>query len=141
MKLKTLSGRPCSVSHKPYVIDWSPAREVSKPQAAVKQFLRPYWERDLVLEEMPIRGGGRPMRLDLVNISKGIAVEVSPSSSHSFNKFFHNNSFATFQNALKRDMKKEDWVMRIMQWQYCEITDDDFPLTEKLFAERFGVIL
>jgi len=139
MRLRNLQGRDCTVSHKPHLIDWDPKREVSGPQGEVKRFLRPYWERDIVLEELPIPGSR--LRLDLVNVNQGIVVEVSPFSSHSFNPFFH-KSLAGFQNALKRDIKKEDWVVRIMGWRYAEIVcETDFPLSAELFEERFGIIL
>ncbi len=137
MVFKTLNGRERDISIKQYRIDWDPAREVSKPQAATKAFLRAYWEHDIVLEELRIPGCR--LRIDLVNVNKGVVVEVSPQSSHSFNAFFHRGSLNRFKDALKRDLNKQRWA-EANGFTFVEITDTDFPLTPDAFA-RQGVTL
>ncbi len=138
MVFKTLNGHERDVPTKQYQIDWAPAREVSSWQAKTKAFLRPYWERDIVFEEFRIPGPGK-LRIDLLNVNKAVVVEVSPESSHSFNKFFHQGSLNRFKNALMRDLKKAKWATD-SGFDYVELTEADFPLTPEAFA-RQGVIL
>ncbi len=138
MFFNTLNGIPRNVPHKQYLIDWSPAKEVSTFQGATKKFLRPYWQHDIVFEEFRIPGKGM-LRIDILNVNKKIVVEVSPESSHSYNKFFHQGSLNRFKDALKRDIAKQKWA-KDSGFQYVELIESDFPLTEESFA-RQGVIL
>lgn len=136
MVFRTLNGRERDISIKPYRVDWD--RVVSKPQKAVKDFVRHYWEGDIVLEEFRIPGSR--YRIDLLRIgSQSVVIEVSPESSHSYNPFFHGGSLNRFKDALKRDFKKADWA-RASGFVLVELTEADFPLTETAFA-RQGVIL
>src|SRR4051812_518009 len=97
----TPTGRQVDVSIAPHLIDWDYI--VSKPQKAVKDFLRPYWTHKRVLEEFPVPG--TKMRVDLLclspgpNDTDGIVVEVSPKQHDQFNKFFH-GSLAGFRASL-----------------------------------------
>ncbi len=136
MQFTTLNGRPRDVPTAPYAVDW--ARKVSGPQKAVKDFLRPYWEHGVVLEEFRIPGS--KLRVDLLRLdgARGVMVEVSPESSHSFNAFFH-GSLSGFKASLKRDISKARWA-ELNDLVYCEIVESDFPLTVAAF-ERQGVIL
>lgn len=104
-----------------YLIDWKPAREVSAPQARVKDFLYPYWKTQVVTEELRIPGS--KLRIDLINWQRRVAIEVSPSSSHSFNKWFHKDR-ARFSAAVKRDLDKEQWCVS-NRLTYIELTDED----------------
>lgn len=114
-----------------FLIDWR--REVSRPQARVKQFLYQYWKFHIVLEEMTVPGSR--CRLDLVNLTRRIVVEVSPSGSHSFNKFFHRDRMR-FGAAVQRDLDKHDWCLR-NNFKYIELNDDDLEnLSKELFADR-----
>jgi hypothetical protein len=135
---RTLNGRERDVSIKRYLIDWSPEREVSSFQRDTKRFLYPYWRHDIVLEEFRIPGAGL-LRVDLLNVVKGIMVEVSPESSHSYNAFFHRGSMNVFKDALKRDLAKAKWA-EANGFQYVEIIGSDFPLSQAVF-ERQGVTL
>src|SRR4051812_7221771 len=133
MVFEDLIGRERDISISKYRIDWEPAREVSKPQAAVKAFLRPYWAHDIVLEELRIPGCR--LRVDLININRSIMVEVSPESSHSYNAFFHGGSLNRFKDALKRDMRKREWGER-NGFTVVELVESDFPLTPEAFARQ-----
>ncbi len=136
MVFRTLNGRERDVNISQYRVDWD--HHVSKPQKAVKDFLRPYWNGGIVLEEFRIPGC--KLRVDLLRMDgpKPIMVEVSPESSHSFNKFFH-GSFAGFQRSLKHDFAKRDWAIE-SDYIYIELTEADFPLTTDTFAQ-WGVSL
>ena len=131
-----LRGRERDIPVKRYRVDWD--RKVSRPQKAAKDFLRPYWEHDIVFEEL-VLPGMRRMRADLVNVNKAVMVEVSPESSHSFNAFFHQGSLNRFKDAMKRDLAKAEWA-KVNHLDYVELTESDFPLTPEAFA-RQGVIL
>jgi hypothetical protein len=141
MKVQDLKGRSHNLILTNHLIDWNPKREVSKPQAAVKSFLRPYWERHIVTEECPLKTGkGRPMRSDLMNWTRRIAVEVSPSSSHKWNAFFH-KSRHSFGAAVGRDLDKITWFEK-NGFTLIELGDEDLAdLTAKMFLEKHGVTL
>lgn len=124
MKVTGLNGRIYSLKVADYLIDWQPAREVSAPQAAVKRFLRPFWQGHICTEETTIPG--TRMRVDLMNWTRRIAVEVSPSSSHSFNQFFHRNR-VRFGAAVKRDLDKGRWAT-LNRFTFIELTETDIPL-------------
>lgn len=110
----------------------------SRPEVAVKKFLKPYWSNDLVLEEFIIPGSR--LRIDIVNISKMIVLEVSPASTHSFNKFFHKN-VAVFADRLKKEIFKRDWCIK-HKFNYIELEDEELAnLTKKMFLEKFNVTL
>ncbi len=129
------SNRVFTIRIADYLVDWK--REVSKPQARVKQFLYPYWRSCVVLEECPAPGCGstRSLRVDLINLTRRIAVEVSPSSSHSFNKHFHKDRMG-FAAAVRRDLDKQEWCLK-NNFQYISLDEEDIDnLSKKLFAER-----
>ena len=138
MKVTGLKGnRLYRLKESDYLIDWDPPREVSRPQGLVKQFLYPYWKTQICLEEVRIPGS--LYRLDIVNATKRIVIEVSPESSHSFNAFFHKNRIG-FGRAIQRDLDKQAWCER-NRFKYIELTTEDITnLSKELFAER-GIIL
>lgn len=140
MLFKDLKGRDRDVKLAPYLIDWAPPREVSAPQARVKAFLRPFWQHDTVVEELRLPGSRQ--RLDLLNISHQIAIEVSPRGSHAYNPFFHRGSVAVYRQALKRELDKERWC-QINGLTLCELVEEDLQegLSAELFLRRFGVAL
>jgi hypothetical protein len=110
----------------------------SKPEVAVKTFLKPFWSKDLVLDEFVIPGSR--LRVDILNISKKVAIEVSPASTHSFNKFFHGN-IAVFAQRLKKEISKEQWCIK-HGFQYIELGDEELAnLTKKMFKEKFEINL
>lgn len=134
MKILNIRGREVNINPRRYLIDWD--RAVSKPQKAVKDFLRPFWEGGYCLEEFRIPGS--LLRVDLLNVSRGMVVEVSPKRSHAYNAFFH-GSLAGYREALKRELDKQGWA-ESAGFQYIEITDDDFPLTVPRFLEQFKTL-
>ncbi len=112
---------------------------MSKPQKQVKDFLRPYWESHVVLEEFIIPGSR--LRCDLLNVTRHIAVEVSPDGSHSFNPFFHRGSKHRFFDAVRRDLNKTEWLKK-NGFTYVEVQEDDFDkLSPEWFLETYDVTL
>lgn len=106
MKFKKFkSSLSVTVNTKKYEIDWN--RSVSKPQKKTKDALKTLWENDYVLEEFPIPGSKK--RIDLLNWTKKIIIEVSPSGSHEYNDFFH-KSRSSFYKVLRVDQEKRIWA-------------------------------
>ena len=50
------------------------------------------------------------MKVDILNATKKIAVEVNGRQHSSFNPFFHNNSRANYLASIKRDVQKREWL-------------------------------
>lgn len=117
MKLINLYGREVNVNPSKYLIDWD--RVVSKPQKQVKDAIKPIWSADYVCEEFYIPGS--KMRIDLINFSKKVVVEVSPKGSHKYNPFFNKNR-SNFLSAAKRDLSKAEWCEK-NGFRYVEIND------------------
>ena len=117
MRIKDINGRAVSKSFLKYRVDWD--KSVSKPQKMVKDALRPFWGSDEVYEELVIPSSR--LRVDLINFTKMIAVEVSPSSSHEYNDFFNKNR-SNYLASKKRELKKFNWLeINCIKW--VEITD------------------
>ncbi len=110
----------------------------SNIQFEVKQFLKSFWYYDLVYEEMPVIGS--KMSLDIVNVSKKIAVEVHGRQHDKFVPFFHVNR-NNFRRQIERDFSKEEWC-QINNLKYVAIYPNDIKtLSKEWFLEKFEIIL
>jgi very-short-patch-repair endonuclease len=79
------------------------------------------------------------MHVDILNLTKKIAVEVNGPQHKEFNKFFHNNSRANYFNSIKRDWKKTEWLER-NGFQLIEIETQEIPkLSEDFIKDKFGI--
>lgn len=114
-----------------YLIDWD-KKTRSKFQDSVKQFLRPYWKRDQVFEELRIVG--TLCTFDLYNASTRTCIEVQGSQHGSYNKFFHRGSKMNFVSQIKRDLDKHEFC-RLNNITLVEILPKDI-LSEELFASQ-----
>lgn len=121
MRLFDIHGRPRSKKVSRYLIDWD-EKSKSQIQFKVKQFLKTYWENHIVYEEFPVYG--TRMKVDFVNVTKKIAVEVHGPQHESFNKFFHNNSRSDYLASIKRDAQKAEWLEK-NNFIFMEIYDKD----------------
>lgn len=138
MKLPKISNPKVlvNVNITEYLIDWD--HVVSKPQKKVKDFLRKYWSGHVVCEELRIPGS--LYRIDIINFTRRIVVEVSPSGSHSFNKFFHQNRFR-FGASLERERKKAEWI-ESAGCKFVEIFEDDMDqLSSEWFKSKYAIEL
>jgi hypothetical protein len=135
MKLFKLNSRhQVNVNISEYLIDWENGRQVSKPQSKVADFLRPYWQGHIVCSEFRIPGS--LLRVDFINFTRKIAIEVSPSGTHSFNKFFHKNR-PTFGAAINREIDKAKWLEQ-NGINLIEVFDDDIDnLSEEWFKTKY----
>ncbi len=136
MKLYDISGKLRYKSVQKYRIDWE-AECRSNLQYEVKQFFKPYWYGQICYEEFPVYG--TRMKVDLVNMTKRIAVEVQGAQHDSFNKFFHNNSRANYLSSIKRDYDKRVWLEN-NDFKVLEIFEEDLPsLSKKYISEKFEI--
>lgn len=90
---------------KKYLIDWDSGSR-SKFQKRVKDFLKPFWQNDIVFEEFRIIG--TRLSLDFYNANKKIAIEVQGGQHIKYVKHFHGNRFK-FLDQIKRDQNKLDF--------------------------------
>lgn len=120
-----------------YKINWDKAP--SKGQQVVQNFLRPYWNGQIVLAEMRIPGTRK--RCDIVNCTKKIIVEYSPISHHgTFNKFFHGNRIK-YAKTVCADVEKQEWAEH-NGFVWIELVEKDLDnLSVIFFQEKFGVFI
>ena len=138
MRLFDINGKLVNKSVTKYLIDWS-AKSRSKIQFNTKQFLKPYWSSCVVYEEFPVYGS--LMKVDILNATKKIAVEVNGAQHGEFNKFFHANSRAKYLNSIKRDYKKAEWLEK-NGYALIEIEQDEVKdLSKDFFLKKFNIVL
>lgn len=118
-------------------VDWD--KKVSKPQKKIKDLLKPLWFYDRVLEEAYIPGSKK--RLDLVNLSKMIVIEVSPDSVHQdFNPFFHGTRCGLARK-MKADHDKEEWCIN-NGFDYISLDDEEIKLfTPEYILSKYNIRL
>ena len=107
MRLYNIYGKLQSKNVSKSLIKWS-GKSRSKIQFKVKQFLKSFWKNQIVYEEFPVYG--TKMRVDILNATKRIAVEVNGAQHSSFNKFFHGGSRLKYLESIKRDVAKANWL-------------------------------
>ena len=138
MRLRSVTGRLVNRNVSKYLIDWG-KKSRSKIQFKTKQFLKEYWENHIVYEEFPVYG--TRLKVDILNATKKIAIEVNGAQHSSFNKFFHNGSRQKFLQSIKRDCKKLDWL-ELNKFEVIEIEEKEVPLLSYEFIkEQFGVAI
>jgi len=136
MVLFDIRGKPRKV-HLSNRIKWN-VKRASDAQYRAKLFLKEFWEQDSVFEEFVIPGSR--LRVDFINFTKKIAVEVSGRQHEEFNKFFHKNRIG-FIKSVKRDFQKIKWL-EINDIKLIEIYDHEtFNLNKKEIEEKFSITL
>ena len=138
MRLYDINGRLKKRSVSQYLINWD-GKSRSKIQFNTKQFLKPHWRASIVYEEFPVYGS--LMKVDILNVSRKIAVEVNGKQHDKFNKFFHANSRVKFLESIKRDMVKREWLEK-NGFLVIEIEEDEVKdLNEEFFIKKFNITL
>jgi|TARA_R100000664_G_scaffold752_1_gene2161 hypothetical protein len=136
VKLYDIKGRLVNKSVTKYRINWE-ADCRSKFQYEVKQFFKTFWYGQICYEEFPVYG--TRMKVDLINMTKRIAVESHGAQHESFNKFFHNNSRANYLRSITRDYDKVVWLEN-NDFKVLEIFEEDLAsLSKKYIMEKFEV--
>ena len=137
MTILDLKGRSVKKNFNKYLIQWG-KQSASKSQFQVKQFLKQYWQYDIVFEEFPVPG--TKLRMDFYNANKRIAVEYNGEQHDKYVPFFHGGR-AGFLGSINRDMQKLDFctVNSITQ---IELTPSDLKdLSKELVKNKFGIDL
>ena len=139
MKLKKLnSDKYVSININKYKIDWD-GKSASSLQKQVKDFLRQFWQGQIVCEEMRIPGS--LYRCDFVNFNKNIVIEFSPGFHRSYHKFFHKGSRLNYLKQLRKDSAKELWA-EANNFKFVDIYEEDLPnLDRRWFKEKYQIEL
>jgi hypothetical protein len=136
MRLYNIYGKLQSKNVTKYLIDWD-SKSRSKLQFRAKQFLKTVWENQIVYEEFPVFGS--KMKVDFLNATKKIAIEVNGPQHSSFNKFFHNNSRMNYLESLKRDHQKSLWLEQ-NNFTLIELEKDEVDNLDRDFIyKKFNV--
>jgi len=136
VKLYNTYGRLVSKNVQKYRVKWE-GKCRSNIQFKVKQFFKPYWINHICYEEFPVYG--TRMKVDMINMTKRIAVEVQGAQHESFNKFFHGNSRAKYLASIKRDYEKRIWLEN-NNFKVLEIREEDLAsLSRGYILEKFEV--
>jgi hypothetical protein len=138
MRLLNVNGKLVNKNVRRYLINWE-AKSRSKLQFKFKEFFYPYWKNHIVYEEFPVYGS--MLKIDLLNATKKIAVEIQGSQHESFNKFFHDNSRLKYLESIKRDVKKGKWI-DTNQFKFLELYEDDLKnLSPQYIEEKCGILI
>ena len=70
----------------------------------LRDFLKKYWDAQIVFEEFPV--AGTRMTLDFYNANKKIAIEVQGAQHTKYVPFFHGSNKINYLAQLKRDQDK-----------------------------------
>ena len=135
MRLYDIQGRLVKKPVDKYLIDWE-KKSRSIIQFKVKQFLKPFWNTMVIFEEFPCFGS--QLKVDILNATLKIAIEVNGNQHETFNPFFHNNNPANFLKGIKNDSKKMDWLLK-NNFRLFEIYENEIGLLSKeFFIEKFN---
>ena len=138
MRLLNVNGTLVSKNVRKYLINWE-GKSRSKLQYKFKQFFYPYWKNHIVYEEFPVYGS--MLKVDLLNATKKIAVEIQGDQHESFNKFFHDNSRFKYLQSIKRDVKKEKWL-EMNEFKFLQVYESDLKtLSQQYIEEKCGILI
>jgi hypothetical protein len=138
MRLLNISGKFVNKNVRNYLIDWE-GKSRSKLQFKFKQFFYPYWKNHIVYEEFPVYGS--MLKVDILNATKKIAVEIQGNQHESFNEFFHDHSRLKYLQGIKRDVKKEKWL-DMNEFKFLELYENDLKnLSPQYIEEKTGILI
>lgn len=138
MRLFDINGKLVNKNVSKYVIKWD-SKSRSNVQFVTKQFLKPFWKNQIVFEEFPCFG--TLLKVDILNATLKIAIEVHGKQHESFNSFFHNGNPANYLKGIKNDFKKSQWLEK-NNFKIVEIMEDEVPkLSVNFFKDNFNIIL
>lgn len=132
MKLKLLNGRVCTKNCIPCLIHWKkPSR--SKIQFRCKQLLEPIWRADVVFEEFPVFG--TRMKVDIVNVTRHIAIEVQGRQHDKLVPYFHGDKYG-WGDSIDRDEKKAQWL-ELNGFRLVEVIEADLESFTTLYKRVY----
>jgi hypothetical protein len=136
MRLYSVNGKLVNKNVSRYLVDWDKSSR-SKIQFNIKKFFEQYWKSHIVYEEFPVYGS--LMKVDLLNATKKIAIEVNGEQHENFNEFFHANSRINYLQSIKRDCKKAEWLEK-NNFKFIELYQKDLKnLSPNFFLENFDI--
>ena len=136
MRLLNINGTLVNKNVRKNLIDWS-GKSRSNLQFNYKQFFYLYWRNHIVYEEFPVYG--TMLKVDFLNATKRIAVEIQGNQHESFNKFFHENSRLKYLQSIKRDVQKSKWL-EINNFKLLELYENDFKnISPQYIEEKCGI--
>jgi len=136
MRLYNAYGRLQNRSVSKYLINWD-GKSRSKLQMRAKHLFKPLWIAHVVYEEFPVYG--TRMKVDFLNATIKVAVEVNGPQHSSFNKFFHGNSRAKYLASIKRDWEKAEWLEK-NGYKLIELEESDLEdLSKKYIEDTFKI--
>jgi hypothetical protein len=120
-----------------YLINWDKKitrggkKNFGKFQFDVKKLLRPFWEDDIVLEEMPVPAltGQKGKSIDIVNITQGICIECD-GRHHGKIGWMHKD-----KECLRKQLFRDDYKLRwaeLNNFKMVNIYEDDILGVELL---------
>jgi len=138
MRLINVSGKLVNKNVRKYLIDWE-GKSRSKLQLEFKNFFYPFWRNHIVYEEFPVYG--TMLKVDFLNATKRIAVEIQGNQHESFNKFFHENSRLKYLQSIKRDVQKVKWL-EMNNFKFLELYENDLKnLSPQYIEEKCGILI
>ena len=138
MRLFDVNGRLVNKSVNKYLIKWD-GKSRSNVQFLTKQFLKQFWRSQIVYEEFPCYGS--LLKVDILNATLKIAIEVHGKQHESFNSFFHNGNPSNYLRCIKNDFKKLQWLEK-NNFKVVEIMEDEVKnLSRSFFREKFDIVL
>lgn len=138
MRLYGINGKLIDKNVNKYTLKWD-KKSRSIIQFKVKQFLKPFWIGQILYEEFPVYGS--LLKVDILNATLKIAIEVNGNQHSAFNPFFHNNDPNRYLKGYKNDVKKSEWLAK-NDFKLIEINEDEINLLSKqFFLEKFNLVL
>jgi hypothetical protein len=132
MRLLNINGKLVNKNVRKNLINWE-GKSRSKLQFQFKQFFYPLWQNHIVYEEFPVYG--TMLKIDFLNATKKIAVEIQGDQHESFNEFFHNKSRLKYLESIKRDVKKQEWI-KMNNFKFLELYEEDLKNISPKYIEE-----
>jgi len=136
MKWKTLKGNIRPLNERKYLINWD-GNSLSLFQRKIKNFLKYYWEDDIVGEEVTLPY--TRLRVDIMNFTRKIAIECN-GKFHVEHTPYWQKDIQAFHRQVSRDVEKET-LLELNGFRVIEIYEKNMPLTEDWILNTFGDIL
>ncbi len=137
MRLFNVNGALVNKNVSKYSIDWN-KKSRSIIQFKTKQFLKPFWMGCICYEEFPVFG--TLLKVDILNATLKIAVEVNGPQHNEFH-YFHNKNPNNYLKGYKNDVLKSNWLTK-NGFTLIEINHNEIDLLSKEFIQnKFNVNL
>lgn len=137
MRLYNIRGKIVDKNVSKYVIDWD-KKSRSIIQFKTKKFLKPFWHSCICYEEFPVFGS--LLKVDILNATLKIAVEVNGPQHNEFH-YFHNKNPNNYLQGYKNDVIKSEWLQK-NGFQLVEINYDEIDLLSRdFFKNKFNINL